>query len=143
MNREPQISTARSTKLWPAHYTPLWHGDQQVGLVAVESYELGTIIGVFTRGPAFDADRRLFENAVAAEKAIATSPSKEYQAAWHAWKEACQRLQQLELSFGDLHVPIEGFTIDADWRVEFESALWWDVLLSPGHGAAKATSRWR
>src|SRR6267142_292137 len=98
-----------------AHSTPLWHGNHLIGFVAVESCDRGMMTGTLRPGPAFDEDRQLFEDAVAAEEAIARSSAHEYQAAWHAWKQACQRLQQLELSFGDLHIPVEGFAIDADW----------------------------
>jgi hypothetical protein len=123
--------------------TPLWLGDQLIGHVSVESYELGTITGFLRLESAFEEKRPLFKNAVAAERAVAEASSHDYQAARRAWKQACQELQRLELSFGNLRVPIEGFTIDAEWRVEFESALWWDIMLSPNHGAAKSASRWR
>jgi hypothetical protein len=126
-----------------AHSIPLWHGDQVIGFVAVESCDRGMMTGTLRPGPAFDVDRELFEVAVAADQAIAQSTLREYQAACHAWKQACERLQQLELSFGDLHIPVEGFEIYADWRVEFETALWWDVLLTPNHGGARSSSRWR
>jgi len=135
MNTTAAYPTTRST--------PLWHGDQLIGFVAVESSSRGTFAGILSPGPAFEDDRPLFETAVAAEKAIGHSNPHEYQAAWHTWQQACQQLQQLDLSFGDLHIPIEGFTIDADWRVEFETALWWDALNSPSFAAAKASSRWR
>ena len=143
MNGEFQIPKARSTKLWPARHTPLWHGKQLIGFVDIDSFEHGTITGIFTPGPAYDADRPLFERAVAAENAVATSGRREYQAARDEWKQARDRLQHLDLAFGDLHIPIEGFAIDADWRVEFESALWWDVSLSPNFGSAKSGIRWR
>ena len=120
-----------------------WHGKQLIGFVAIDSFEHGTMSGIFTPGPAFEADRPLFEQAVAADSAVASAGRREYQAAWQAWKHACNRLEQLELSFGDLHIPIEGFVIDADWRVEFESALWWEASLSPSFGSAKSGNRWR
>jgi hypothetical protein len=123
--------------------TPLWHGDQLVGFIDIKSCDRGTMTGILRPGPAFEQDRQLFEDAVTAEQSLAQSDAHDYHAAWHTWKQTCQRLEQLELSFGDLHIPIEGFAIDADWRVEFETALWWDVLLSPNHGAAKSISRWR
>jgi GAF domain-containing protein len=126
-----------------AHCTPLWHGNQLVGSVDIESCDRGTMTGTLRPGPAFDADRQLFEEAISAEEAIAQSSLREYQAAWRTWRQACRRLEQLELAFGDLHIPIEGFAIDAEWRVEFETALWWDALLSPNHGAARSSSRWR
>lgn len=123
--------------------TPLWHGDQLIGFVAVESADHGTYTGVLSPGPAMADDRPLFEAAVVAEKAIAQSGPHEYQAAWQAWQQACQQLQQLELSFSELRIPIDEFAIDAEWRVEFETALWWDALNSPSFAAAKASSRWR
>jgi len=135
MNTTAEFAMTRST--------PLWHGDQLIGFVAVESSSHGTFTGILSPGPAFEEDRSLFESAVAAEKAIAESSPHEYQAAWHAWQQACQQLQQLDLSFGDLRIPIDEFAIDADWRVEFETALWWDALNSPSFVAAKASSRWR
>jgi len=122
---------------------PLWHGDQVIGLITVEACDHGTMIGTFKPGPAFDVDRRLFEDAISAEEAITKATRHEYHAAWHAWKEACERLQKLDLSYGDLHIPIEGFAIDADGRVEFETALWWDVMLHPKHRATNSGSRWR
>jgi hypothetical protein len=135
MNTTAAYPTTRST--------PLWHGDQLIGFVAVESADHGTFAGVLSPGPAFEEDRSLFETAVAAEQAITQSGPREYQAAWQAWQQACQQLQQLELSFGELRIPIDEFAIDADWRVEFETALWWDALNSPSFAAAKASSRWR
>ena len=143
MNQGPEISTASATPLWPPRSTSLWCGDQLIGFVAIESLELGTTTGILTPDPAFQANRPLFENAVAAERAISSANSHQYQAAWQAWKLACHELQQLDLSFGEMHVPIEGFTIDADWRVEFESALWWDALVSSSPPAAKSSTRWR
>ena len=106
MNTTAAYPTTRST--------PLWHGDQLIGFVAVESSSHGTFAGILSPGPAFEDDRPLFETAVAAEKAIGQSNPHEYQAAWHTWQQACHQLQQLDLSFGDLHIPIEGFAIDAD-----------------------------
>ena len=126
-----------------AYHTPLWHGDQLVGSVDIESCDHGTMTGVLRPGPAFDADRELFEDAITADEAIAQSSLHEYQAAWHTWKQACQRLERLELAFGELHIPIEGFAIDAQWHVEFETALWWDALLIPTHKPASSSSRWR
>src|SRR5262245_2546277 len=123
--------------------TPLWHGDQLVGFMDIRSCDHGTMTGFLRPGPAFEPDRQLFEEAVSAEQSLAQCGLREYQAAWRAWKRACQRLQQLELSFGELHIPIEGFAIDAAWRVEFETALWWDVRLTPNDAAAKSGSRWR
>jgi hypothetical protein len=143
MNHEATIPTGRTTRLWPTRSTPLWDGDQLIGFLAVASSSRGTFTGTLSPGPAFEEDRELFEAAVAAEKAIGQSRPDEYQAAWQAWQQACQQLQQLDLSFGDLHIPIEEFAIDADWRVEFESALWWDALNSPSFAAAKSSHRWR
>jgi len=135
MKTTAEIPNARST--------PLWLGDQLIGYVSVESYELGTITGFLRLEPGCEEKRQLFKNAVAAERAVDQASAHEYQAAFQAWKQACRELQRLELSFGSLRVPIEGFEIDAEWRVEFESALWWDILLSPGHGADKSSNRWR
>src|SRR5262245_22516386 len=115
MNGEFQISKARSTKRWPTRHTPIWHGKQLIGFVAIDSFDLGTMTGVFTPGPAFETDRPLFECAVAADSALANSGRREYQAAWQAWKQARDRLEHLDLAFGDLRIPIEGFSIDADW----------------------------
>lgn len=143
MNRESIIPTGQTTRAWPSRSTPLWHGDQLIGFLAVESSVRGTFTGMLSPGPAFEEDRPLFETAVAAEKAISQSGPQEYQAAWQAWQRACQQLQQLELSFGDLHIPIEEFAIDANWRVEFETALWWDALNSRTFAAAKSSNRWR
>src|SRR5262249_8116346 len=135
MNTTAAIPIARST--------PLWQGDQLVGFMDLESCDHGTFMGVLTLQAAWEGTRQLFESAVAAEKGDGQASAHGYQAAWHAWQQACQQLQRLDLSFGDLHIPIEGFAVDADWRVEFESALWWDVLTSPSFVAAKSPDRWR
>jgi hypothetical protein len=98
-----------------------------VGFVEMQPSKHGFIAGRFLPGPAFATYRDRFELAVASASIVDHCEANQYHEAWHVWKTACDSLQEAAFSFGYPPVPIEGFTIDSDWMVEFETALWSDV----------------
>ena len=101
-------------------------GDDLVGMIETFVRNGAHFSGMFKRGPDFDKYRPLFEQAVAADLALNKGKIAPCEG-WYAWKYPCDAIDRLEPTIGEPPVPIENFAIDAEWHVEFDIALWWQV----------------
>lgn len=114
------------------HNYQLRRGDAVVGRLVVGDSSTNAIdvSGGFIPGPDFESCRATFEAARNAAARVDSASDAEYQQAWYEWRAACDAIEALELSFGEHRAPIESFSIESDWRVEFAIPLWW--LISEG-----------
>lgn len=65
-------------------------------------------------------DRSVFETVVSLARNVDIVTPDEYQACWEIWRRGCDELQDLHLWIGNGKSPVEEFSIESDWSIEWQ-----------------------
>ncbi|MCS7468284.1 hypothetical protein NZK35_16655 [Stieleria sp. ICT_E10.1] len=76
-----------------------------------------------------DPLHRIFETVVMLAANVDSSTPADYQAAWDRWYRGCGELQDLGLWIGDAEGPIEEFSLESDWTIEWSNMETDDAFL--------------
>ena len=97
-------------------------GKDVIGYFVLTGADFVWWMGDFAPGPDFEKHRERFARAQARDLEAQDDECSmdEYGKRKEAWKEACDEIDRLGLSYGDPPAPIQDFSITSDWKAEFK-----------------------
>src|SRR5262245_10935412 len=67
-------------------------------------------------------DLPAFEQAVELAKFVETCDAQEYLESWQNWQNHCSQLARMQISIGAGSSPVESFSVESDWLIEWDDA---------------------